>query len=240
MDEFPKVLVGTPTYEGKDYCLERWVANIRNLDYANYRFCVVDNTAHKRYYNKLRRKYPSNVVHVQRGQNSREALANSSNYLRQKVLDEGYDYLLMVEVDLFPQADVIQRLMRHNKLVVGHPYFTGVKERRPCVFTTVEKEKGVFGTQWIDAKSWNKIANGGLHRVHGMGVGCVLIHRSVLKQIRFYYSRADDVLMAQQKSRRYPDTYFYLELHNRGIPVFLDTSKVVEHDHRGYAGLVDK
>lgn len=241
MIESPKVLVGTPTYEGKDYCLDAFVQNIRKINYPNWNYCIVDNSRKKNYYHKLQRKYPGRVVHVNRGENSRSALANSSNYLRKKALDEGYDYLLMLEVDLFPPKDVIQRLMRHNKKVIGHPYFTGMGDKkRPCIFVVDKQSEQMWGSKWLEAEEWNKYLDGGVHQVHGMGVGCVLIHKSILERFPFYYSSADEVRMADKESRRYPDTYFYLEMHNNGIPVFIDSSVIVPHDHRGYANLVDK
>jgi GT2 family glycosyltransferase len=105
--KLPKVLVFSPTYEGKEYCRKEFVDNISRLSYPNYDFLMIDNSRTDDYYNLLK-KEGVNVVKVPRGANSREALAAAQNYARRKALDEGYDYVLSVESDVFPPRDIIQ------------------------------------------------------------------------------------------------------------------------------------
>ena len=51
---FPKVLVFSPTYEGKEYCRKEFVENINKLSYPNFDFIMIDNTAGNEYYEKLK------------------------------------------------------------------------------------------------------------------------------------------------------------------------------------------
>jgi len=233
IERFPKVLVGTPTYDGKEYCREEFVKVVQNLDYPNYRWLIVDNSAKPSYYHKLRRQHPTNVARVSRGKNSRDALANASNYLRKKVLEEGYEYLLMLESDIFPPPDVIWRLLQHGKSVVGAPYQIGFgNNKRLCIFVTEYKpEMGMAGTRIVTVEEERHFINNGVQQIHGMGVGCVLIHRSILERFAFWYSTADDDRMVLSDVRKHPDVYFYMDLHNAHIPVFIDTDIVCRHEN---------
>jgi hypothetical protein len=229
--KYPKVLVGAPTYEGKEYSRDAYVKNIQNLDYPNYRWCLVDNTKHGRYFSKLRRLHPANVARVPRGENSRDGIANSMNYLRRKALDEDYDYLMVVESDLFPEPETLRRLLLHNKPVVGHPYYIGFgADKHLCVFV-VEQKGALHGTRALTPQESQTFCDGSLKQVHGMGVGCVLIHRDILAKYPFWYSKIDNLRLQPGETPKHPDVYFYLDLWNDGVPVMCDTSYVVPHDN---------
>lgn len=237
MKKYPKILIGTPTYEGKEYCRERFVKNLQILagNYPNCHWVILDNTKHNRYCNKLKRLYPGHVHKTPRGNNSRDALANASNWLRHKAIKEDYDYLLMVESDLFPPKDTIPRLLRHGKPVVGLPYEIGFNEARGlCIFVTEKQGEGMLGTRRLHPHECEAFMTGELKQIHGMGVGCVLIHRSILEKYPFWYSTADDERMKDQTVRKHPDVYFYLDLHNDKIPVFCDTSVLVYHENSNW------
>ena len=233
--KYPIILVGAPTYEGKEYSRERYIHNISRLNYPNYHWCLVDNTAHTRYYNKLKRKHPRNIFRVPRGKNSRDGIANSMNFLRHKVLDEGYEYLMIVESDLFPDEDVIQRLLSHNDLVVGHPYYIGFGENKHlCVSVPHKTDEGLWGTRFLTPEESAQALDGTKKRVQGMGVGCVLIHRSILERYSFWYSYVDDDRLDAGALKKHPDVYFYMDLWNDQVPVYLDTSVVIPHDNKSW------
>lgn len=237
--EFPKVLIGSPIYEGKEYCRKEFVANVKKFTYPNKSFVMVDNSKGTSYHAKLRRDGVP-AVRVNRGRNSRDALANSMNYLRKRVLEGGYDYLLSLECDLFPREDIIERLLENmedvelfslqsGKRVVGAPYHIGEDaQKRLCIFRTVI-ENGIGGTRPLEPGDEQWFLNGKVHQVHGMGVGCVLIHKSILEKFPFWYSELDDARMAKEVIRKHPDVYFYLDLHNNRIPVYCDTKLYTLH-----------
>lgn len=238
--KYPRILIGCPTYDKKEYCRKQWVENVKRINYPNFHWTIVDNTEHNRYYNKLRREHPGHILKSKRGKNSRDALAFSSNILRRKAINEGYDYLLMIEIDLFPPEDVIWRLLRHGQPVVGHPYEIGFKDQRGlCVFVPEKKPSGLLGTRRLHKHEEKDFLNGTLQRVHGMGVGCVLIRKDILEQYPFWYSTADDDRMKDEHVRKHPDVYFYLDLHNDKIPVFCDTSVLVYHDNSDWLNVAD-
>jgi cellulose synthase/poly-beta-1,6-N-acetylglucosamine synthase-like glycosyltransferase len=53
----PKVLVCSPTYDGKRYIEKEYYENIKTLNYPNYDIYIVDNSSDKTYYSHLKRKF---------------------------------------------------------------------------------------------------------------------------------------------------------------------------------------
>ena len=52
----PKILVGCPTSDHKEYCLDKYLEGIKALTYPNFDFVLVDNSKEEKYYNKLKDK----------------------------------------------------------------------------------------------------------------------------------------------------------------------------------------
>jgi hypothetical protein len=251
----PKVLVVAPIYDGKDYCVDLYVETIENLDYDNYDHIVVDNSDgyDDWFFKKLQFLVgKNNAFKVPRGRNSREAINNAMNFARQYFLERDYDYMLVVESDLFPRKDTIKRLLSYQKAVVGSFYLLGFEEddkpyyefnalynkrlislevlkesikglqpRRACIFELDRKENGVMGTKNIGVEKTPDYYMNGLRQVHGVGLGCTLIRRDIIQRFPFWTdSRFDN---------KHHDVYFYMDLHNKGIPVFCDTDVLVHH-----------
>lgn len=230
--DYPRVLVGSPIYEEKEYCRRKFVQNVKSFTYPNFDFILVDNSKDLKYYTKLKREGLCKVFHTDRGENSRQALATSQNFIREYALKHGFDYWMSVESDLFPPKDTIQKLMVHQKPVVGYPYMIGHEDvtEQDIMFGGIKKTWCVFrykkteiggGTELIPREEADKMMNTGLQKVHGMGVGCALIRRDVLERFKFWYD--------SRFKNKHSDVYFYLELHNAGVPVMLDTGVTVPH-----------
>jgi len=222
--KYPKILIACPTYEGKDYIIDKWVENIKNISYPNFDYLIVDNSVNEEYYKKLEsRGY--NVVHVNRGKHSRDALSNAQNYIREKVLVEGYDYWLSVESDLLPPKNIVWKLLLHGKPVTGVIYYLGdwgpEKPHPACLFVLDKKESGLTGTRLVKPEELCNVVNTGLQQVHGMGLGCTLISRNILSRFKFWTD--------ERFVDKHSDVYFYLDLQNAGVPVFVDTNIVVKH-----------
>ena len=54
MMEKPKVLVGCPIYDGKDYIIDRYIERIKNFTYENYDILLVDNSKTKDFAKKVK------------------------------------------------------------------------------------------------------------------------------------------------------------------------------------------
>lgn len=232
---YPKILVACPTYKGKDYIIDKWVEAIKQIEYPNFDYLIVDNS-HTNSYSKTLIKQGYNCVHVPRGRNSRDALSNAQNYIREKVLVEGYDYWLSVESDLIPPKDILWRLLLHGKPVVGVIYYLGdwgsEKPHPACLFEVDKKGNGLNGTRLVPPNELNKYLNTGLRQIHGVGLGCTLIHKSILSRYKFWTDERFD--------NKHSDVYFFMNLHNDGIPIFVDTNITVPHYPSSWDKVVDR
>jgi len=233
--KFPKILVACPTYKGKDYIIDQWVENIKNIDYPNFDYLIVDNSHTNTYANSLKKR-GYNVVHVSRGNNSREALSNAQNYIREKVLVEGYDYWLSVESDLLPPKEILWSLLLYSKPVVGVIYYLGdwgpEKPHPACLFVEDKKDSGLNGTRLVHPNELPKILNTGLQQIHGVGLGCTLIARWILEKYKFWTDKRFD--------NKHSDVYFFMNLHNDKIPIFVDTNITVAHFPSDWSKVVDR
>ena len=231
--KYPRVLVATPTYEGKDYVFKENFEAIKNLSYPNYEYIYLDNTKGPNYAAKLRRR-GAKVVRVPRGRNSRDALSNAQNYARQKCLEEGFDYLLFVESDLLPPPDTIQRLMSHNKLAVGATYFIGTEGiSLPCIFfKEYNKELKSYGSRVIHSDEVMNFLGTGVRSCFGCGVGVMLIKRSLVEKFKFWHD--------ERFPNRHSDVWWNYDLDHARIPMFVDTDFVVDHRPSKWTNVKDR
>lgn len=233
----PKILVGIVTYEGKDYIFDRCYQAVKNFDYPNYEIVVVDNTKGTSYQKKLRMKGVKKVHTVKRRENPYFSIAAAQNKVREIFLEGDYTHLLMVESDLIPPKNTIQRLLGYSKDVVGSLYYLGTVVKTPCI--TIEKPGSnkayprlkLVGSDDETGKLLGKpeeiqdYVNKGLMRVHGCGFGCTLMRRDVVKLFTFKAVMTNN----EDKPLQPSDTWVYLRLHAKDIPVYVDTDFEVPH-----------
>jgi glycosyltransferase involved in cell wall biosynthesis len=222
-NNYPKVLIAIPTYEGKNYIFPKCYEAVKAFTYPNYELIVIDNSPTVDYYLKAKRAGYKEFIHVPRGGNSRQALCNAQNYARQKAIDEGFDYLLFVESDLIPPRDSVENLIKWAKPVVGSLYFIGTHGVQvPCLFIKEYKEDVLaMGTRLLRKEEIPDYINKGLKPIHGTGLGCTLIRIDVVKKYRFWYDERFD--------NKHSDVYWYMDLDNNGVPVFVDTDRIIPH-----------
>ena len=232
--EYPKVLIGITTYEGKDYIFPDCYNAVKNFDYPNYEVIVVDNSKTSAYVNKLRRKGYSKIHKIQRPKNSRDALSDSQNYIKNYFLKGNYDYLMFIESDLVPSPETLSQLINHRRQIVGATYYIGNdKLRVPCIFVLDYKKESVsMGTRLIALNEVDSYLNTGLRKVHGIGFGCVLFRRDLMNRFSFWTDERFD--------NKHSDVYFYMQLQNAGIPVFIDTNHVIPHYPSKWEDVGDK
>lgn len=211
----PKILVGIATYEGKEYILERFVDRVKNLTYDNYDILFVDNSKDDNYFNKIK-SLEVPVIKSKWNEQSKIRLTNAQNLLRQKVLDEGYDYLFNLEQDLIPPVDIIEKLLSHKKEIVGGWYYiTNVP--RPCLSQTWELIDMQFASR---PPLFTAMAKERLMKCFLGSFGCSLISRSVLEKIKF---------KVYKTFTQHADTWFYFDCDKLNIPVFVDTDLLIPH-----------
>ncbi|AJF59528.1 MAG: hypothetical protein QT03_C0001G0013 [archaeon GW2011_AR10] len=226
-----KVLVGCPTSEKKEYCLEKFVEGLKGLTYKNFDVCLEDNSKGKEYYKKLlgiaqqwnKEKFPSKFEVIYSGltsEKARKRVVNGRNKLRKKLLGEGYDYFFSLEQDVVAPANAIEKLLSDDKKIVSAVYLNLMQDKRVNVvayrFDSEEhKRKGL-----ISPLGLLNILPSQVMEVAATGVGAMLIHRSVLEKISFRY---------EPKEKAYDDIYFARDARNAGYKIFLDSSLFCQH-----------
>lgn len=237
MDEFRKlkkfkVLIGTPHYEGKNYCLENYVRMVKSLNYPNYEVLVVDNSKDRKN-TKLIKKMGIPAIHVKRkNKNSRQVMAESQEVLRNAALKGGFDFFIHLESDITPPPNFIERLLSHQHEIVSGAYFIREGAESHLMVQSIESQRtGIRETINMDGGTDNKYFDGQLHEVYACGLGCTLIHRSVLERIEFSYVEGLDL---------HADSLFAHDIHQLGYKQYLDTSILCEHDNQSWELVGDK
>ncbi len=230
-----KVLIFTPTYEGKDYCLPEFLASVKAVqaNYPNSRFIIIDNSVTPDYYMKLV-GMGLDAHRVRRGNNSRESLARAQNYARKIALEDGYDYLFSLESDIFMPADGLKRLVMTGQDIVTGLYYIGEKEkiRVPCITLPKYNEQlRAWGTRLLTMKEWPEYLRKGLKEVQAGGMGCCLMHRRVLEKITFTYD---------PRFSGHSDIYFFNTARTLKYQAYVHTDIVCEHQNSNWKDVADR
>jgi len=209
-----KILIGCPTSFHKEYCLNEYAKAVKEL---NQDILLVDNSPNDEYLKKIK-KLGLNVIKGPYFEGALDRIITSRNLLRKYVLENDYDYFFSLEQDVIPPKDIIERLLKHNKKVITGVYFAhnkfpdGKTELMPLVYKLI-KDKDMRPLN--QEELWE---NQGLMKVVSCGLGCVLIHRSVLEQVKFRYER--DV---------FDDRFFCTDLFDKKIPIYCDSNIKCKH-----------
>jgi len=216
----PKVLVGCPTSDYKDYCLNEYAQAVKNLTYDNYDILLVDNSKTNEYSKKIK-SLGLNVIKADYFESARERIVNSRNILREYAIKNGYDYLLSLEQDVIPPKNVIERLLVYNKEIVSGVYFAvnfykGKHRLLPLIWVDFDYDKKrmfyvdntrLWGNEFI--------------KIAACGLGCVLIHKGILKGFKFRYDPSYE--------EGFDDIFFCKDLRENNIEIFADMSVKCKH-----------
>lgn len=225
-----KILVGCPTYKGYAYCLQQYLDRVRSLTYSQFDLVLVDNSEDDTYAEKMR-SLGITVLCSPFVPDAKERIVQSRNLLRQYALDHGYDYFLSLEQDILPPPDVIERFLRHEKKIVTGVYFklyalaltakgsdktfkTKKKILAPVLF------KFTSDPHKMEICTIHDVKKPQLLKVRASGLGCMLIHRSVLEKIPF---RVEPELDA------FDDVLFCSDLYEQGFELYADTTALCKH-----------
>ncbi len=215
----PKILVGCPTSFHKEYALEQYIKAVKSLTYPNIDILLVDNSEDDVYFKKIKKFLPA--IKGPYFESARDRIVASRNILREKVLKGNYDYFFSLEQDVLPPKDILEKLLKHNKKLITAVYFANniipdknTSELIPLVYKLVD-DKTLDMRSLNEAELWE---NPGLMEVVSAGLGCLLIHKSVLEKIKFRYEK-----------NTFDDRWFFIDCYNNKIKVFSDTSIKCKH-----------
>lgn len=209
----PKILVGCPTSDYKEYCLDEYAEAVKNLDYPCCDILLIDNSKTNDYFKKLKEKNLS-VEKSKWFEGAMDRIVTSRNMLRQKVIDKNYDYLFSLEQDVIPPKNILRKLVSQNKKIISAVYFNPKQGKHiPLLAINRGLSKLSYIPEEIVINS-NKII-----KVDYCGLGAVLIHRSVLEKIMFRKSEKPG----------FDDWWFCKDAKKEGFEIYADLSIKCKH-----------
>lgn len=223
MTDRPRVLVGGLVSDYHEYCTDRFIGNIKKLTYPNCDLLFIDNSKDDKFFNSIKNKLP--VIKGKYYPAIYDRLIHNRNALRQKALDEGYDYFFNVDQDIILPRNAIEILISHNKKIITGLYFNPIKrgeelKMSPTMWVQFSGDK----TRMVPIRDDVAMGNHFLE-IMSCGSGCLLIHRSVLEKIKFRYNLQEGIGV--------DDVFFCKDAREAGFKIYADTAVKCQHMIRG-------
>ncbi len=220
----PKILVGCPTYDGKQYCLDKYINAIKKLTYPNYDILLVDNSKTNEYFNKIKAKGIP-VIKDTPEEKPHDTIVKSRNIIKKYFLEKNYDYFLSLEQDVIPKKDIIEKLLKHDKKVISGLYYTiykfqGIPKIRPLVWAEVPNEPDKMRFMSSECRDAENSTVPVLKKIRMCGLGCLLIHKSIMEKIDF---------KVPKNHATYDDFAFCNDVRNLGEDIWADLSIRCDH-----------
>jgi len=150
-------------------------------------------------------KHDYQILVSTRGYNTSE----NRNYIATQAVNNKSDYLFFVDDDMILPPDTLDRLLAHDKDIVGGIYNTKYEEQKPVI-------EYLEGTKRED-----------LFKVGAIGTGCMLIKTSVFKKLPqrwFRYEWYDNGMVKYSH-----DWLFCKDARKHGIDVYADSTLDIKH-----------
>lgn len=223
--EFPKVLICAPQHESKNYIFDEWSKRVNALTYPNYDVFLADNSPNEDNLKRINEKGIRAVLVPQSEKGLKQTIADAHNRCRKEAIEGGYEYILHLETDIIPPLDVIERLLSHNKKICAGTYDVLHGSERKAMIQTDENLHKMIKYRVFEypENAEPLFFDGTVKKVFHAGLGCVLIHVSVLARIPFRYEAGLDY---------HPDTFFALDCFHSNTDIYVDTNIYCDHHNR--------
>lgn len=244
----PKVLVCRLITDRKVYCVKELIDSSMGLNYPNMDIIHFDN-GQRHYLKETLEYFGLNVIkteHFSKEKDKdgkkislpiREMMARDMNTARDIVLNKGYDYMFILESDIVPHEDIIQKLLAHNEKIMSAFYWLDMKridvEGRECWYTPINyyvakrnnEGKIIPNMLFEPDPKFLYYPSRKIEYAHA-GFAATLIHRDVLEKIKFRY----DINEVAQV-----DAFFHMDSIKAGFIPCLDTGLIVMHYHMDWS-----
>jgi hypothetical protein len=234
MDD-PKILLCSPINIVKEYCLYEWLDHIKQLSFPVEIF-LVDNSLNPAFSQKIRDLGYNCEHEPPAGRAARYFIASSLERCREKFLSGDYTHFFSLECDIFPPLDVIEKLLLHDKDIVGSTYwyFSGYDSQLQ-LFTMYNfhtddvKRTQDYRTRRLSFSEAQLFMDGTCKPIYANGIGCTLIKRWLLEEFKFRVDPLD---------AGYPDSFFHTDLWRAGIDNYVDTSFIPTHKNSNWNAIL--
>jgi mRNA-degrading endonuclease HigB of HigAB toxin-antitoxin module len=231
----PRILITAPQHESKMYSWDMWIENVKNFTYPKelIEIYIADNSFTKENVKKMI-GYGVKAIHVKQNKKGIIHTINDSHEAcRKYFLENDFDFMLHLETDIIPPIDVIERLINNNKRICAGAYdiFQGTK-RKPMIQLDERFDKTIkaYRTPEYVREDEALFFNGNVNRVYHAGLGCVLIHKSILETLSF---RVDS------NYNMHTDTWFANDCYLINSNIFLDTTIQCKHYNQTWLGVIN-
>lgn len=151
-------------------------------------------------------------------------VATARNNCAQKMLDGDYTHLMLVDNDVTPPKDALVNLLADDLDVVSGYYAHRNKGNEPSPLTNVCKRGELnYSMQYSGDELRAELAKGNeVVRIHGGGMGCILIKRHVFERIAYpWYDWVN--YRDPNRSMLSEDLYFCERCKQNHIRIHVDT-----------------
>ena len=223
----PKVLIGCPTYFGKEYSLKQYKKAVDEIDYNNFEVVLIDNSDSKidngKYFEKIK-NIGLSVIKSKTFRGKRDTIVFSRNLLRAKVLEENFDYFLSLEQDVIPPPDVIKKLLSSGKEIVGGVvfYYNWNEDFTKSVPSPLlwDFDPADRNSEYMYYVAPEELKKSQVKEIKACSLSCLLIHRSVLERVRFRIDQCVD---------GFDDVFFCIDARKAGFKIYVDTDVKCDH-----------
>ena len=217
-----KILVGIPTYAGGEYCRQLLIEYLSKITTDVDVLFVTnsgerDKSALEDATKKLRTCRV--IVNDETFSEPYDQVVSNRNVIRKEFLAGDYEYLVFFDHDVIGPLNAIDLLLSHKKKAVSGWYIMGSQhpgedkpKPRPMVYVFTDESQ-----EFVRQLELEHVLKPQFMKVASTGLGCVLLHRSLLENITF--SRLNGT----------EDAPFYKEVREQGEDLWLDTRVACWH-----------
>jgi hypothetical protein len=220
-----KVLITAPQHISKMYCWPQYSDRLKELTYNNMEFFFSDNSPTKENSERITNDgFKCEHLDLKGMDNVFTRITESHKQCRKYFLDNDFDYMLHLETDVIPPADIIERLLQKRKMVVSGIYDIGTGFDRKLMIQPLAKMEHRNVKAWKSVDYLNELesieVDGTTKKVFSCGLGCILISKEIVNMIDF---RNDESVLASA------DTFWANDLYANGVPIYAATDIYCDH-----------
>ena len=243
-----KVLIGIPTYPGHAFCREEFIKHTVALAGSEHDVLVLWNGE-----GDPSKIFPANwktqKIDRKKTESGLDNLVRKHNIMSNRTVKGGYTHLFLLESDVFPPLDTIERLLSHKKALVTALYmirgeshtildipdnekyrlkYNGLLAGKQVFAVRDETMPAIWGIENEEMRFWrleDMLPQRGLVEIAAAGVGSVLITREVLKLVPWK-------IPSIEMTGHCDDFPFYHKARwEHGFKLYVDTDIICQHLH---------